>query len=127
MLERERERERERVSRGRKREALFFVSRGETPRAPRCRLGWQAAGTLGPAIQKARVRVRQHASSFAANQASRWPNDRGSRPFCDRRCALSSVICTRARPNSENIEPEETMCKTDVRTNAAGDEATPFA
>ena len=30
-------------------------------------------------------------------------------------------------PDSENTEPENAMCKTDVRTNAAGDEATPFA
>ena len=26
------------------REAIFFLSRGETPRTPQCRLGWQAAG-----------------------------------------------------------------------------------
>ena len=42
--EKERAREREGVSRGRKREALFFLSRGETPRTPRGRPGWQAAG-----------------------------------------------------------------------------------
>ena len=44
--ERKRERETKGGERGREGGALFFLSRGETPRTSRFRLGWQATGKV---------------------------------------------------------------------------------
>ena len=74
--ERESESERRRAERegGRGRGLCFFWSRGETPRTPRGRLGWQAAGKAqGQSCEKpgsGTFREKEKLTGLAAPEAS---------------------------------------------------------